>query len=354
MRKVAATLIAACIFLMFSVTAYAEPSITITENGTGEPTGAITAIDLNAEDSDNPHFPIRDIPAGHQHQPIEVETGTEDNVVIIKKTFEAVPGLDPQTLAQPFEQDGYSFAAREILRREAPGETLTRSASQTSTIASETDDMEELILLFPPFIYYEQSGYTGRLYLDFTSLITEADGYETYSHPFTRTREIPGLARNDPALIEREWNGMTLYGLSFRQGTDGRFTATAIYRGMTTGRRPTSYTATVSYHGEVTRTMPGNTLYTVIYEGSPAPASQVPAQTTRPRPPAIATDAEGGLNLLPILLAAVSLFGAAFIVLPRIIPKLKDGKTLSLPKLRKEKSNKNETLNETKKNFRED
>ena len=345
MRKVTTTLIVACIFLMFSVTAYAEPSIKITENGTWEPSSAITVTDMDTEDADSPALPVREALVAHQHQPIDIETITVDGVVIVKKTFEATPGLDPQTLAQPFEQDGYSFTAREILRREAPGETLTRQASKTTTIVSDTDDTAEVIQLFPHTISYEQDGYTGRLYLDLTSMRIEAGDYETYTHPFTRTREIPGLARNDPSLIEREWDGLALYSISFRQSTDGRFTATAVYRGMTTGRRHVSYTATVNHYGEVTRTMPGNTLYTVIYEGSPAPAAQGPAQTTRPRPPAAATANETTAevqNLLPIASGVVFLIAAVF-ALPRITKKL-----------RREKTQKHETINETKKNFRED
>jgi len=223
MRKITSTLIAACIFFMLSMTAYAETSTT----------------------------PIREITTGPQ--PISVETTTENGVTIIEKTFEYTPGLDPQTLAQPFELDGYSFTSREILRFAASGELSVRPASKSAVIVSDTNDISEVIEQFPDTIHYEQDGYEGMLRLDSTSLVIEPDGYETFTYPFTRTRDIPGIARNDPALVEREWDGMTLSDVSFRRGADGRYTATAVYRGMTTGRRPTSFVATVNYYGEVTQ-----------------------------------------------------------------------------------------------------
>ncbi|MCL2579108.1 MAG: hypothetical protein FWE32_03660 [Oscillospiraceae bacterium] len=337
MKLAAKIMIAVCIFLLTGVTAYAETSVTIAE--ITPISGSETAADWGAEDVGNhAAVHIRDIPA--RHQPIDVETTTENGVAIIKKTFAATPELDPQTLIENFEQDGAHFTFREIQRMEAPGEISARTASKTAAIVSDTDDRAEVIQLFADTINYDQDGYSGWLRLDSTSLAIEAEDYETYTYPFTRTRDIPGLSRNDPALIEREWEGMTLSGLSFRQGADGRYTATAVYRGMTTGRQPVSFVATVDYYGEVTSTMPGNILYTIVYEQLTVDNGQLtvmeslrddyfesPAQRTPP---------------LSIILGAVLLIGV-FAALPRIVKKLRKGKTQS-----------HETINQTKRIIRED
>jgi len=338
MKLAARIMIAVCILATLSVTAYAETGATIAEI---TPISGSTAAgeDWGAEDVGNhAAVQIRDIPA--RHRPIDVETTTENGVTIIRKTFAATPELDPQTLIEDFEQDGAHFTFREILRMEAPGETLTRTASKTAAIVSDTDDRTEVIQLFADTVSYEQDGYSGWLRLDFTSLVIEAEDYETFAYPFTRTRDIPGLSRNDPALIEREWEGMTLSGLSFRQGADGRYTATAVYRGMTTGRRPVSFVATVNYYGEVTSTMPDNILYVIVYEQLTVENGQLtatePVRDNYFEPPA------QRISPLSIVMGVVAMI-VGFAVLPHIKRKLRKGKTQS-----------NETITQTKRIIRED
>jgi len=306
MRKVSTIVIAICIFVTLGVTAYAEPSVTIT-----------------------------DITPTAEELPTSTETHTENGVVIIEKTFEVTPGVDPQTFTQPFEQNGYNFVYRETLRREATSGTSARLTSKTAAIITDTDDIAEVIALFADTTHYEQDGYTGRLRIDSTSLVIEADEYETFTYPFTRTRDIPGLSRNDPALVEREWNGLTLYGLTFRQGADGRYTATATYRGLATGRRAVSFIATVNYYGEVARAAQGSTLYTIAFAGTPIEAPEQPSTTAE----APAIPADGGINLLPIVIVVLALAGsgAAFYKL-----KLKRGNT------------NHETINKTKRFMRAD
>ena len=356
MKRIITTVIAACIFFMFTITAYAETGITITESTPSAPNLTVTDIDWNAVDivqdddaqvadaqpaiSEHTAVPIREVETGPQ--PINVETTTENGVTIVKKTFEYTPGLDPQTLAQSFEQDGYSFSAREILRFAASGELSVRPASKTSAIVSDTDDVAEVIELFPDTIQYEQDGYAGQLRLDSTSLVIEADDYETFTYPFTRTRDIPGLARNDPALIEREWDGMTLSDVSFRRGADGRYTATAVYRGMATGRRAASFVATVNYYGEVTRGTAGHTHYTVIYEGTPIDESELPSTPTTPGAPTTPTGAQPPAAVaeqgqLSHIIAGVVLLIVTAFALRRFIRKFGKGKTKN-----------HESINETK------
>ncbi len=78
---------------------------------------------------------------------------------------------------------------------------------------------------------------------------------------------------------------MALSGVSFRPGANGRYTATATYKGTATGSRATGYVTTATYRGEISKTAPGNMLYTVIYGGIPLAApvtlpGEVPEQET--------------------------------------------------------------------------
>jgi hypothetical protein len=284
-----------CLLALSGVTAYAQTSVTLTQGG--EDDGSVTVVDWGAADADNSAVPVRDAPA--EPTPVSVDTVTENGVTLVKKTYEVSPDTDPQALVRAFERNGYTFTAREILRRELPGETLSRPAQKTADALSDTDEESEIMLNFPGTIDYEEDGYAGQLHLDGSTVTTDADEYENYTYPYTKTREIPGLDRNDPSYIEKEWNGMVLSGVTFRQGADGRYTATASYKGTATGSRPAGYVTTAVYRGEITKTVPGNILYMVVYEGSPiAPPVALPTGEETPQtdvpPPPDDPDADGG------------------------------------------------------------
>jgi hypothetical protein len=281
MKRICAVLLACCLFLLGGVAAYAETSVTLTP---GDP-GATDALDVSGhtawQDAGPAAVPVREETAGYQPQ--SVESVTENGVLVVKKTYEVPPDADPQSLVQPFEQDGYTFAAREILSRELTGETLARQAQKTATAESETDKEAEILKHFPDAIDHEEDGYSGQLHLDASTLTTDAGEYESYTYPTAKTREVPGLERNDPSYLEREWNGMALSGMTFSQNADGRYTATAVYKGTATGSRPASYVTTAVYRGEVTKTAPGNMLYTVVYEGRPViPPVTLPGEVPEP------------------------------------------------------------------------
>ncbi len=264
MRKVFTALLTLMLLHILGVAAYADTSVAFTQAEAGSG-GDATVVDWGAAGSAVPVRDAADTP------PQSVETITENGAVIVKKTYELTPGDDPQTLVRPFEQDGHSFKCREILRMELPGETLTRPAVKTALTESDSGDMAEIARQFPDSIDYEDGGYSGRLFLDASTFNTGADGYETYTYAYTKTREVPGLDRNDPSYIDREWNGMALTGMSFKQGPDGKYTALAAYRGTATGKREKGYVTTAVYRGEISMAAPGNILYTVIYEGAPIP-----------------------------------------------------------------------------------
>jgi len=273
MKKTFIALLSLVLLLSYGVTAYAQTStqpgetaITIvdwTEDRPGQHTEAtgITGIGGHAA------IPVLHVQA--VIAPVNVETITQNGVLFIRKTYEVAPGFDPQTLVQPFEQDGYSFDAIEILGAEQPGEMLTRPATKIASTVSDTDKEADILPHFPAIIDFEEDGYIGQLHLDGSTFKTEADRHESYTYSTNKQREIPGLDRNDPALIDREWNGMALSGVTFAQGRDGRYTATATYKGTARGERATGFVTTATYRGEISKTVPGNILYTVVYEGIP-------------------------------------------------------------------------------------
>ena len=292
MKKLFTALIMLSLPLLLGTTAHAavpagEASVVITATAPGEYSGDVTVVDWNEGEAqsivDSGVLTVMESPAamieyGREAAPslstinfqlstlLSVESLTENGAAIIKMTYEAAQGLDPNALIQPFERDGYSYSCREVLRHELPGKTLSRPAAKTAIYMSDTNDEAEILRQFPDSIYHEEAGYTGLLRLDITTFKTDGEEFERYAYGYTRSREIPGLARNDPHYIDREWNGMVLSNVSFTQGADGKYTATAIYTGTATGERQKGFTTTADYYGEITMTVPGNILYTVVYE----------------------------------------------------------------------------------------
>lgn len=287
MKKISTALIILCLLLLSSVTAYAQTNVTITHNDPEAVSDAITITDWTVEatakdDGDNGYVtyetgtggvaavPVYDVAeADSVFYPISVETVTDHGITFVKKTYEVTPDVDPQMLVQPFEQLGYNFIGREILRKQLPGESLTRAASKTAVVDSDNDNKADILKQFPPTIEHEENGYIGELHLDASSVVTEAEGFDSYTYGYTKTRVIPALPRNDPSYLDKHWNGMVLANASFKQDASGQYTATAIYKGTATGKRPTSYVTTATYQGEIVKTVFGNIMYTVIYEGIP-------------------------------------------------------------------------------------
>lgn len=295
MKKILIALIILCLCLSNGLIAFAETDISITHSDPEAASDAVSIVDWTAADTQqynsipgtydagtggNAAVPVYDIAPENKlatvFYPRNVETVTENGVLLVKKTFEVSPDVDPQVLVQPFEQDGYSFYQREILRQQLPGETQTQKASKTAIVDSDNDDKAEILKQFPASIEHEENGFTGQLFLDVSTIITEAEEYETYTYSYTKTKEISLLDRNDPSYISKDLNGMRLTGVSFtgqREELVGnslvptQYSGVAKYTGTAVGKRPTSYITTAIYCGELTKSMPGNILYTVVYVG---------------------------------------------------------------------------------------
>jgi hypothetical protein len=233
-----------------------------------------------------------------EQYPLNVETVTENGVTLVKKTYELPTGADPNALAAPFERDGYSFTLRDILKNEQPSENLSRPAVKIAKAVTDSDDENEILAQFPETINHEEDGFSGRLTLDASSLVTEPEEYEPYTYTYTETEEYSPLDRNDPSLLEKEQQGMSLAGISFYSVTEEQvgdslvpssYAATATWSSTATGQRPVSYVTTASYRGELTKNTPGVILYTLIYAGTPIQQlDPTPVQEPTPEPEPIA------------------------------------------------------------------
>ena len=121
---------------------------------------------------------------------------------------------------------------------------------KTAFTRTSTNDSAAVRLQFPGMIEYMDGELCVRLYLDESTITTRPAQSPTYTYQTTQTREITGLSRNDPALIERTWEGMVLQDVSFTRTGDRSYTAHAVYAGTATGTREVSYISAAKYFGE--------------------------------------------------------------------------------------------------------
>ena len=207
--------------------------------------------------------------------PVDIQIRTEQGVDLLIKTFEVPPYMSAEQLAQQsLERGGIEYTLREVLRGSQANTESARQVSQTVTISTETDRREDILSLLLDRIEYRAGGYAGWLYLDESSISTEAEGTQNYTRTVNETREFHGLARNDPYLIPKtiEVRGATfqLSGIQWRESNpndrNSTFSATAAYTGRINVQTTDGFTVTAQYIGQVMRDLPGNVMYTIIYE----------------------------------------------------------------------------------------
>ena len=121
---------------------------------------------------------------------------------------------------------------------------------RTAFAFTSTSDNTVIRLQFPNMIEYMDGNSRVRLFLDESTITTRPTQSPTYTYRTTKTREITGLSRNDPALVERTWEGKALVDVSFTRTGDKTYTAHAVYAGIATGTRDVSYISTAKYFGE--------------------------------------------------------------------------------------------------------
>jgi hypothetical protein len=219
-----------------------------------------------------------------------------DGKRIITKTYTLSPEDSPAVLIEePFKRDGFEYAYTSITKEERRFEDIKRH-SETLTLDTDTDSLADILSNLAPAMEYEHNGYSGMLYLDHTTISTEASGYSTKSYTVRETKTISGLDRNDPEYVPQTTvkNGMTLElsnvewavsgsGLSDDALVPTQFTATAVYAGKGYSKTADGYITTAEYIGDISSSGVEAIVYTVKYMGEPVrepePESELMAES---------------------------------------------------------------------------
>lgn len=240
----------------------------------------------------------------------------------IIKTFVLSPDTDPQeVIEEPFEQEGYLYTFMNIVKEE--NHAFDASYHQeTVTVETETEDLAAILECLEPSMEYDDGVYTGILSLDYTSIHTEAAGYETRSSAITATKTIGPVDRNDmsyvPATTVKNGVTLNLSGVDWQvTGTDlvgdalapSSYQAVATYSGKTYYKAATGYVTTANYVGEISRDDVESITYQVTYSGAKgAPeAGDSPLALAGNTLPAVLPYAFGGLGLTAAVVMAALL-----------------------------------------------
>lgn len=285
----------AAILLLCTMPVYASQP---PESNSGGDTATASIYQIQAEGEAQPEQPpapattyeARNTPdQAREIYPVSTHTTEQNGILFLHRVYEVAPDFDPESLAQPFEQDGYLFSRQDILKQELPGTTETRLAYQVVSIESEETDESKIKQQLVPVIDHEENGYTGQLQLDSSSIVMEASGYSYYQYTVTKEKEFTPLDRNDPVYMEKDTdeNGVSMKLMDVEWSAQATtqvagslvpaaYSGNAIYQGVATGRAATGYTVTAAYIGELTKVTPGNVQYTVIFRGEPVEPEKEP------------------------------------------------------------------------------
>jgi hypothetical protein len=251
-------------------------------------------------------------------------TEDRDTRRTVTKTYTLSPEDDPDALIEEtFSRDGFDYSFLSITKSQQQFEDIQRH-SETMTLDTDTDNLSDILSHLSPAIEYEHNGYSGALYLDHTTIATEAAGYSTKGYTVRDTKTISGLDRNDPEYVPKTTvkNGMTLslanveWAVSGTGFSDGalvptQFTATATYTGTGYSKTADGYVTTAEYTGDITASGVMSVVYTVTYMGEPA---QEPEQQEEPEEPEDETVPEETAPIPPyvfIIVGCVLLLAAA-------------------------------------------
>jgi len=213
------------------------------------------------------------------YYPVAVQTLEDSGVRLLVKTFLVPEDTSPQGLIEEgLTRRGVAYEATDILRREVSGEVERKTISQTVTVDSETDKLENILPLLKSSLDYREDGFSGTLTLDKDSIRAEESGSSSYAYTLKEEKEFPNLDRNDLAYIPKttEKNGVTLDladvdWTPMASGTDNSevpslFKAAALYTGTAWGSKADGYTVTADYTGEVSRAAESQVAYSIVYE----------------------------------------------------------------------------------------
>lgn len=222
-------------------------------------------------------------PEKDAYYPIDVKEYLEGDSHRISKVYQLSLLDNPAAIPTgEFERDGRLYFLLDMTRKDEVG-VDTKPHTHTATLASDTDDMEEILQrLESTMEVTTEDGYTGLLQLDHTTVKVAADGYATKSQALSASRTYPNLSDADlsliPKTIEEKGKTLTLADVEWTSAyqTGGaeavlRYSAAASYTGSTSYRVATGYTVTVDYTGEVAKAGCDVVTYTAIFGSTALP-----------------------------------------------------------------------------------
>ncbi len=229
------------------------------------------------------------------YYPIDVKEYLEGDSRRISKVYQLSLSDDPSAIpTDDFERDGRLYFLLDMTRQDDIG-VDTKPHTQSVTLASDTDDMEQILQrLEAAMEVTTEDGYTGVLQLDHTTVKVITDGYASKTQALSATRTYPNLSDADlsliPKTIEEKGKTLTLADVQWTsayqteaEGAVLRYSASASYTGSSSYRVATGYTVTADYTGEVAKTGCDMVTYTAIFGSTALPeASQGQAPSAKP------------------------------------------------------------------------
>ncbi|WP_317854279.1 hypothetical protein [Chakrabartyella piscis] len=213
--------------------------------------------------------------------PKDVERQNIDGTEYITKTFEATTDIESESLIESdFTDGGFLFSYETVEKVENEGTTI-KAVTESEVVETQSDQLEDIIRLFPQTKPYDADGFTGELTLNANSITTEAIGYETSYYTITDTKEIPGLMYPDPSYVPQTSlkNGTTLpltdiqfdvmaTSLSGDSLVPTEYKAVGTYSKTFSKQVPTGYTSKAIYEGEVSKNQVDTVTYIITYVGT--------------------------------------------------------------------------------------
>ena len=197
------------------------------------------------------------------------------------KVYTLLPSDDPNELREEdFEHDGFLYAFSDMTKLE---QTYSEDQPYTETVTVNTSskNLEKVLEALEPKIEYDKDGYTGTLYLDHSSIKTEAAGYSSKSYTVTATKNFTGLDRNDVSYIDKtvikDGRTLTLANVSWSVESTtlvddvllpATYSAVATYSGSASATVATGYISTADYTGTISSSGVASIQYTVVFLGS--------------------------------------------------------------------------------------
>ena len=240
------------------------------------------------------------------------------------KEFTVSNITDPESLIEDdFSYEGFRYTYSDITKTNNFIED-TKEMSQIITVNTDKKDLSVILENLEPEIWYEDEHYSGKLYLDHTSLETEVAGYKKVNYTLTETKEYPDLDSNDMAYVAetvtKDGKTLPLVGVDWQvQATTlvddilvpSKYMAVATYADNASYSAATGYITTAEYKGEVSCYEVADITYTVTYTGAEekSPELTTPASIERSTP---VDPADDGKTV--ILLAGGIFFVAAIAV----------------------------------------